>query len=877
VESALLSPAAGTGADPLEQLTALEHRVNRILVEADDASAALSAALCEICGSQGWAAARYWRFDETRDVMRLELTTALDGSTALESTTRPKDPVFAPAAGPIDVAAETTRPVWTADVAEHGHSALQAISELGVNRSALYFPVRSHEQVLGVLEFRAPHIPEPDEVLLRGLHTLCMRAATMHRKLVEWETLRENDECVHSTFELAAIGIAHVDGDGRMIHVNRQLCKMLGYSKDELVGRTVKEISHPDDANATDSEACRLHAGEIKSFTAEKRYLHKDGKPIWVRITAAVRRDSDGAPMYDVSVVEDISTRKAAEERLRASEEFYHSTFELAAIGISHVGPKGELLHVNRRFCHMLGYTAKELVGRTVKEISHPDDTVATDADRVKLRAGEIDSFNVEKRYLRKDGMPIWVRITVAMKRDADGEPLYDVSIIEDISQRKAAETRIEYLATHDELTRLPNRSMFGQALVNAIESARRYGRRFAVLFIDLDRFKVINDSLGHEAGDALLKEISSRFRTCVRASDIVARLGGDEFVVLVQEVQDSSEIAIVARNLLSAAIKPVDLGGQECRVTASIGVCRYPDDGQDVQSLLKNADMAMYLAKEEGKNNFQFFSNAINSQMVERLELENALRRAVERDEFHVHYQPKLDVATNEITGVEALLRWDSPALGSVPPARFIPVAEEMGLIIPLGRWVLKAACAQNVAWQAQGLPAMTMAVNLSPRQFRDPDLLHNVAAALEETGMAPALLDLEITEGMLMHNLDQAITKLNALKEMEVRLSIDDFGTGYSSLAQLKRLPIDTLKVDRSFIRDLPSDREDQAITQAIIAMGRTLGVTVIAEGVETAEQQSFLQSHHCDQIQGFYFSRPCDPMEFAERVREHLQRPR
>jgi len=439
--------------------------------------------------------------------------------------------------------------------------------------------------------------------------------------------------------------------------------------------------------------------------------------------------------------------------------------------------------------------------------------------------------------------------------------------------QRKRAEERVQHMATHDALTALPNRMMFGQLLNHEIQVAQRYRRSFAVMFIDLDRFKIVNDTLGHEAGDKLLQEVSTRFKDCLRASDVVSRLGGDEFVVLLQEVTNPEQITIAARKLLSAAMKPIVVQGQECRVTASIGICMYPADAQDEQSLMKNADIAMYLAKEQGKNNFQFFSEDIRANSLERLTLETSLRHALERNEFSLHYQAKLDLRTQEITGVEALLRWLHPDLGLVAPSRFIPVAEETGLIVPIGRWVLKTACAQNVAWQREGLPPVCVAVNLSARQFADEGLTTDILAALKESGMKPDLLELELTEAMVMQSHERAGKVLAAIKELGARISLADFGIGYSQLAQIKRYPIDTLKVDRSFIRDLEGNVEDRAITEAIIAMGKTLSLTVVAEGVETEEQQAFLTDHACDAMQGFYFSKPIGGDQFASFLRQHL----
>jgi predicted signal transduction protein with EAL and GGDEF domain len=360
---------------------------------------------------------------------------------------------------------------------------------------------------------------------------------------------------------------------------------------------------------------------------------------------------------------------------------------------------------------------------------------------------------------------------------------------------------------------------------------------------------------------------MGKRIALIMRTSDVVARLGGDEFVVLVQEVTEAKQVASVARKVLSALVHPVTIQGQECRVTASIGICMYPTEAQDELALMKNADIAMYHAKEDGKNTYKFYSEEMNVHTFERLALETSLRRGLERQEFLLHYQAKVDLRSGRITGVEALVRWQHPEMGLVPPAQFIPLAEETGLIVPIGRWVLQTACAQNVAWQQQGLPPVHIAVNLSARQFADEDLVEDIAAALKSTGLRPELLELELTESMVIQNTERAGKVLNEIKKMGVRLAIDDFGVGYSSLTHLKRFPIDTLKVDRSFIRDLPEDAEDKAITEAIIAMGRSLSLTVVAEGVETEEQQNFLRGLECDEMQGYHFSKPIAADAFAE----------
>jgi diguanylate cyclase (GGDEF)-like protein len=430
---------------------------------------------------------------------------------------------------------------------------------------------------------------------------------------------------------------------------------------------------------------------------------------------------------------------------------------------------------------------------------------------------------------------------------------------------------RVEYLAYHDGLTGLPNRSMFSKLLSQSISEAHRYGRHLAVAFLDLDRFKQINDTLGHEAGDQLLQEVATRLKGCVRESDTVARLGGDEFVVLLPQMEDEKHAALVAQKILAAAAKPFTLVGQEFRVTASIGISTYPQDGLDEQTLTKNADIAMYQAKAEGRNNFQFYSDKINANSLERLALESSLRHALERNEFRLHYQAKRDIASGKITGMEALLRWQHPDLGIVAPMQFIPVAEETGLIVPIGKWVLKTVCLQSVAWRNQGLPPLSIAVNLTPRQFCDEQLLSDITLILAETGMDPRLLEIEMTESLMIHDVENTLRILTRLKALGLRIAVDDFGSGYSSLAMLQRFPLDTIKIDRSLMRDIVGTAEDTGLADAIIAMGKSLSLTVVAQGVETREQAEHLRLHACDELQGFYFKRPLPVDEFTQLLRD------
>jgi diguanylate cyclase (GGDEF)-like protein len=444
--------------------------------------------------------------------------------------------------------------------------------------------------------------------------------------------------------------------------------------------------------------------------------------------------------------------------------------------------------------------------------------------------------------------------------------------VYRDITERRQAEEKLRVVSTHDPLTALPNRTLLHERLSHALAKAQRHGRQLAVLFIDLDRFKYVNDTLGHEAGDKLLQVAAQRLYDCLRETDTMARQGGDEFVVLMDELADREPISRVSQRILDTVAQPFVVDGQELHITASIGISVYPDDGR---TLLRNADIAMYRAKEKGKNNFQFYSAQIDNYSVERLALESDLRRALERDELRLHYQPKVDIATGQISGMEALLRWQHPELGRIAPGRFIPIAEENGLILPIGAWVLKTACNQNREWQRQGLRRFPVAVNLSPRQFAGESLLDDVKSALAESGLEPSDLELEITESMVMNNPEQAVNMLRQLKDLGIRVAIDDFGIGYSSLAYLKRFPIDSVKVDRSFVEDIPEDVNSMAIAQAIIAMAHSLRLKVVAEGVESEAQLGFLRGEGCDEIQGFYFSEARAASEVAELMRKTLRR--
>jgi diguanylate cyclase (GGDEF)-like protein/PAS domain S-box-containing protein len=703
-------------------------------------------------------------------------------------------------------------------------------------------------------------------VAFRGI----VRDRTQHKQ--GEEALRQSEEKYRTILENIEEGYFEVDLAGNFTFFNHSTCSLLGYSKEEMMGMNYLRYTDKDDVKILFETFNTVYKTGVPANEFDWPIIRKDGTKKYVEASISLKKDSAGKPVAFQGFTRDVTARIQAEEALRQSEEKYRSILQNIQEAYFEVDLAGNFTFFNDSLCRITGCSKEELAGANYKQFSDKDNSnnVFHTFNNIYKTGDPVEGF--DWLIIRKDGTKRYIESSVSLRKDSSDQPVGFKGVIRDITERKRIEQELSYMATHDALTGLPNRLMFIQLLNQAILSAKRHKRQLAVFFIDLDRFKTINDSLGHEAGDLLLQEIAKRFRKSLRDVDVVGRLGGDEFIILIEDFNNLNQVRNVAHKILATAIKPMVLMGEECRVTASIGISIFPEDGRDEQSLMKNADVAMYYAKEEGKNNFQFYSENIHTTANERLLIETNLRVALERREFSLNYQARLDFKTDEITGVEALLRWDNPLLGSVTPTQFIPVAEETGLIVPIGRWVLKTACAQNVAWQRQGLPAVCMAVNLSLRQLTDDNFLEDIRVTLKETGMSPNLLELEITESMVMHNPSRLIALLTKIKEMGIRLAIDDFGTGYSSLAQIKHFPIDTLKVDRSFIRNLPQDSEDKAITEAIITMGKTLSLTVVAEGVETIEQQEFLREHVCDEMQGFYFSKPVVSDQFADLLREH-----
>jgi diguanylate cyclase (GGDEF)-like protein/PAS domain S-box-containing protein len=581
------------------------------------------------------------------------------------------------------------------------------------------------------------------------------------------------------------------------------------------------------------------------------------------------------------------------------SEARYLGLLEAAPDAMVVVNQNGWIVLLNVQAEKQFGYCRDELVGQNVANIIPEGfaerliaDALRSSEDALAQQIGA----GIELYGRRKDGSEFPIEIMLSPLESAEG--ILVTAAIRNITTRKKAEAllvekveelnrlneelvesaclaramtaQMTHLAEHDTLTSLPNRLLLNDRVGQAIASAKRDRHQVAVMFLDLDGFKHINDSLGHAIGDKLLQSIATRLTNCLRAPDTVCRYAGDEFVVLLPEVRQPEDAAVVARRLLQAAEEGHSIGGHDLHVTASIGVSTYPDDGLDAETLIKNADTAMHQAKENGHQSYQFFRPAMNVRAVERQLIEEHLRRALERQEFTLYYQPKINLATAAITGVEALIRWTHPTRGSVPPLQFIPVAEDSGLILPIGTWVLRNACAQARAWVDANLPFVSLAVNVSAMQFKNERFLKNTFEILEETGLDPRYLELELTESALMKRADLTVPVLSALRESGIRIAVDDFGTGYSSLSYLRKFPLDALKIDESFVRQIAAIPDETTIVRAIISLGRSLNLRVIAEGVETPGQLDFLKTHHCDEAQGHYFSPPVPPQQLAKLLR-------
>ena len=574
----------------------------------------------------------------------------------------------------------------------------------------------------------------------------------------------------------------------------------------------------------------------------------------------------------------EVDKHAKAEVLLRETTSLQRAILDCAEYAIVYTDSAGVIRVLNPAAERLFGHSAGDLIGNETPLVFHTAEdiarwTLAHRANGFAALAEEAGSSYLEPREItlrRRDGSTFPANIAISVVRDSQRQIRGYLGIIADITQRQAAERRIRHLAHYDNLTSLPNRTLLNQHLVEAINIARERHRGVAVLFTDLDRFKYVNDTLGHHAGDELLLSVAKRLRACVRDGDLVARTGGDEFVVVLDNLDEDSMPEELAERILASLSRPFELHGRQFTVTLSIGIALYPHDGLDGTALIKNADAAMYLAKERGRNNFQFFDHGLSERYSERLELENRLRHAVEENQLALFYQPQVDTLSGELIGMEALIRWRQPDGSMIPPDKFIPIAEECGLIVPIGAWVLHEACRQNQLWQQEGICRVPIGVNLSARQFDDAGLLDTIQSALAQSGLAPAYLDLELTESLVMRNPEHTRSLLAECKKLGLQLSVDDFGTGYSSLSNLKRFPIDRLKIDRTFINDIVTEADDATIAQTIVAMAHTLRLEVIAEGVETEAQLTLLRRWRCDAYQGYLCSRPIGANDMTHMLR-------
>jgi diguanylate cyclase (GGDEF)-like protein/PAS domain S-box-containing protein len=646
-----------------------------------------------------------------------------------------------------------------------------------------------------------------------------------------------------------------------IVSVNRRCEELFGYEPGQMVGCSTA-IVFPntfDFETAGARQYPTLGAGEY--FSEERHYRRRDGTLFWCMVSGCAidqNRPNDGS----IWVYADITARKEAEEKLRLSA----TVLEHIADGVMVIDDKGTIVAVNPAFTQITGYTEGEALGqdRNLTRSGRHDESFHHELWKELVNSGY---WRGEIWCLRKNGEQYLEWLTLTAVRDTRGTTTHYVGVFSDITLVKESQEKLDHLAHHDPLTQLPNRLLFNDRLQHAIQRTTRDNEQLALLFIDLDRFKNVNDTLGHHIGDELLKQVAQALSDKLREGDTLARLGGDEFIVLLENVDGQYGASLVAEKLVGMFEQPFMVAGHELFVTCSVGISLFPADASDLNMLIRNADVAMYQAKARGRNGFRFYAPSMTGEGVERLRLETFLRRSIEKEEVFLNYQPQVEIDTGRLIGVEALVRWNHPELGLVPPIRFIPLAEDTGFINQLGKWVLYEACRQMVRWQEAGLEVPKIAVNLSAKQFERGSMVAVVRDILAETGLEPHRLQLEVTESLIM-NTGDALAFINDLHAVGVSLAIDDFGTGYSSLAYLKQMPVQTLKIDRSFIKDISTDVNDEAIAIAIIQLGKSMNLSVIAEGVETDEQAAFLLRHGCNQAQGYFYSRPVMPDDLLQR---------
>src|SRR5512139_315216 len=741
-------------------------------------------------------------------------------------------------------------------------------------RSSAATPLRVNGRVIGALSVygHEPHAFGPEKVLLLEKLAADLGMAMGHRAAVA--ALRQSEERFRLISSMATDLLYSCDktAQGRLVMdwASASAGRVFGYSLDEILARGCWRCHvHPDDRPEFDRNIARLAPGQRSE--CELRIIAKDGSTRHIRaFTRAVETAGGQTRLH--GACQDITDRKRAEEALRESEARFRAMAEHSADWIWAIDTQGRHTYCNQKGAGVLGYSLEEFLAMDAASLVHPDDLPLFQETFRNAVATQSGWQGVSLRWRTRDGSYRTLESSASPLFDEAGRLSGFQGVDRDITERRHAEERIEYLAHHDALTGLPNRVLLRDRFVHALAMAERSRSRVALLFLDLDKFKRVNDTLGHAAGDKLLLEVVTRLAHSTRETDTISRQGGDGFILLLNDIPDPEAVERIAGEILARVGEPAEIEGHVLNTSCSIGIALYPDDGDDFDGLLQKADIAMYSAKDAGRNTWRFFNDEMNLQAREHLLLQNRLHQALSRSEFSLGYQPQLEIGSGRVVGVEALLRWNSPELGEVEPDRFIPVAEDCGLIVPIGAWVLQEACRQAQAWRDAGWPDLSMSVNLSALQFRRAGLVETVAEVLRASGLPPHLLELELTESILLQDVEHNLDLVRRLKALGVRLTIDDFGTGYSSLSYLKRFAVDRLKIDRSFVRDITSDPDDAAIVRAVIQLARSLRLGIIAEGVETGEQLAFLREEGCQEVQGHLFSRPLAPAAFEAFLRNH-----
>jgi len=764
-----------------------------------------------------------------------------------------------------------------------------ALSAGGVSALAPVFSVFLGFTLPIVLGAILPLIFNPGEgslemaVLLAALYTVCVSAAQRMSRTIgdslqnafekqgllsdlstTQAALEVSERHFRVLVETSGDVIWSVDADGRYTYINGAVEAILGYKAEEVIGRPITDFTHATSALALAEEFQKMKQTGAR-LHVQGEYLHRTGRLVYLSINALALNDSDGNFIGATGTAADVTGIKAAEIRLGQTLAEQHAILDAATVGIAFV-QCGEIVRVNAELEKMFGYSRGKMTGMAIHNLYAVEGSQmwVSNVDNV-VASGHV--YEADQMFRRQDGGRFWCHLAV---RAIDEGSLPDgaIWVTQDISERKQKEQLIEHVAHHDALTGLPNRLLLRDRLEQAIKHAARMRAKTAVLFLDLDRFKIVNDTIGHDGGDQLLRIVTERLRLCVRAEDTVARQGGDEFIVVLPEIYAAADVERLAEKILAEIAKPISILDSDFYVTGSIGISLYPDHGDDVQTLLKHADAAMYHAKELGNDTCRMFSEELNLLALEEARLESALRVAIDREQLQLYYQPRIDLTSGRINSLEALLRWNHAEMGWVSPDRFIPVAEQAGLIGRLGDWVLRRACTDMTYLSGLGFREVGVSVNISHRQFSQPGLVDEVSKVLQEFDFDPRRLELELTESAIAQDADQAVQVLRSFEALGINLAIDDFGTGYSSLSHLKRFPIRTLKIDRSFIDGLPKEDDDAAITLAIIAMAKRLKMKVVAEGVETDAQRQFLARQRCDEGQGYVFSRAV-PLSQIEEI--------